>query len=171
MGYYDRDEPDPAPGTQSRATNVMSIFVRLVGVVLLVAGLAVAILVLMEAWSLYKYPERIEAFARAVERGSNIDRAISPPRRESAPAALASDEPSSGGASTGLQAAPAPPASEQYNISLSYFFAWFIAIMLILLITRIAMSAIATGGKLALYDTEVKRFARALIEETRKPGS
>ena len=53
------------------------------------------------------------------------------------------------------------------GLRLSYFFAWFIVFMLIIVIARIAMTAISTGGRLVLHDTEVRRFARALIEETR----
>ncbi|MGH6636283.1 MAG: hypothetical protein ACRED0_09190, partial [Gammaproteobacteria bacterium] len=43
---------------------------------------------------------------------------------------------------------------------LSYFAAWGIVIMLLLLIGRLAMIAIKTGGELALYDRHVKHLAR-----------
>jgi hypothetical protein len=37
-----------------------------------------------------------------------------------------------------------------------------------MVIGGLASSAIRTGGQLALYDLQVKRFARQLIEEARK---
>jgi hypothetical protein len=37
-----------------------------------------------------------------------------------------------------------------------------------MLIGRLALAAIKTGGELALYDREVKGFARTLLKETSK---
>lgn len=168
MGYYDNDAADTEGGVSS-ANKVMAIFVRSVGMVLLLAGLALAILVMMEAWSLYKYPERIEVYARAVEKGSNIDQALAP-RSKSARARLLQgglNPLSEGDSQSGTPPAESASEAASANLRLSYFFAWFIVFILIMLIARIALSAVSTGGKLALYDTEVKKFARALVEETR----
>jgi hypothetical protein len=38
-----------------------------------------------------------------------------------------------------------------------------------MVIGGLAPSAIRTGGQLPLYDLQVKRFARQLIEKARKP--
>ena len=43
--------------------------------------------------------------------------------------------------------------------------AWLIAILLLLLVGRLAIAAVRTGGELALYDVQVKKLARALIKE------
>ena len=137
---------------------ILTGLVRGLGLVLLLAGLVTAAFILMEAWALYKYPERIEVLAIAVEKGSNIDKALLPKSLagESNAESTAMDKSEIGGAA---------------NVRLSYFFAWFIAFFLILLIARIAMNAISTGGKLALYDTEVKKLAKALLEEAGKKAA
>lgn len=161
MGYHDHDVDleDEAPAAPlTVATRVLALIVRLTGLALLIAGLVVAVLVLREAWALYESPQRIEPFAAAVEVGSHIDRALAPPERSPR---TGTTSPATGEAP---DAAGEPVAA---GLRLSYFFAWFIVFMLIIVIARIAMAAISTGGRLVLYDTEVRRFARALIEETR----
>lgn len=152
MGYEDDDQATP---TQSRsiASLVTGAVVRLMGTCLLIAGLVLAAMVMLEAWALYKYPERIEAFAAAVEQGSNIDKTLAPRR--------------SGDGLSSLSLGQAE-GDDQVSIRLSYFFAWFIVFILMLLLSRIAITAVSTGGKLALYDLEVKRLAKALIAETSK---
>ena len=154
MGYGDRYES--APAGEPTSTVILTSLVRGLGLVLLLAGLITAAFIMMEAWALYKYPERIEVIAVAVEKGSNIDKALLPKRL--------SGESDAGANADG-------DALISANVRLSYFFAWFIAFFLILLIARIAMSAISTGGKLALYDTEVKKLAKALLEESGKKAA
>lgn len=143
-----RDErrmPDHDRNEESRAAAAggwLTMLVRLIGLSLLLAGLAVAVLVLLEAWSLYKHPERIEVFADAVEAGSNVDKALR--ARPGAPlSTLDQGDPAQGAG---------PAAEREAGIRLSYFFAWFIVFVLILLITRIAVSAMTVGGRLALHD-------------------
>ena len=155
MGYGDRDELPVS--NEPTASVILISLVRGLGLMLLLAGLVTAAFILMEAWALYKYPERIEVLALAVEKGSNIDKALLPKK-------LSGEN----GSRAGQDGDSASVSSESTNVRLSYFFAWFIAFFLILLIARIAMSAITTGGKLALYDTEVKKLARALLEESGK---
>ncbi len=159
MGYHDHDIEDEAPAAPlTMVTRILALIVRLTGLALLIAGLIVAGLVMREAWVLYKSPQRIEPFAAAVEAGSHIDRALAPPQRS----------PRTGTTSPAPGAAPdVAGESLAAGLRLSYFFAWFIVFMLIIVIARIAMAAISTGGRLVLYDTEVRRFARVLIEETR----
>jgi hypothetical protein len=152
MGYEDQGGQlnSPSPSTASMITGAM---VRLIGVCLLVAGLVLAALVMLEAWALYKNPDRIQDFAAAVERGSNIDKTLAPRRSGEGLASLSLGQSEDPGA---------------ISIRLSYFFAWFIVFILMLLLSRIAITAVSTGGKLALYDLEVKRLAKALIHETSK---
>ncbi|MEE9575557.1 MAG: hypothetical protein V3W03_05590 [Gammaproteobacteria bacterium] len=51
---------------------------------------------------------------------------------------------------------------------MSYFFAWVIALLLLLLIARISLTAIKTGGELVLFDMQIKQFARMVAKESHK---
>ena len=162
MGYYDHDE-DPAPTGRdglSTAQQVLAICVRLLGVVVLVAGAWTAVIVITEAWGLYREPERIERFAAAIERGSNLDQAFAP-RRRSASGGREDDSP-----------AVAQQRSETTagydSVRLSYFVGWLVALGLMLVLGILAMSAISTGGQLALYDMQVKRLSRQIVREVQR---
>jgi hypothetical protein len=167
MGYYDHDQPEQGTAL-SVTTQLMQIFVRLVGVGLLLVGLWAGVKVILEAWALYQQPQRVERFATAIEQGSHLDTLLTRIRPKAANGA-----PNEGGSTTPAAAeAPQPPpgpVSPEESFRLSYFLAWFIVILLLMLVGRLAMAAIRTGGELALYDTEVKRFARALLEQSRQP--
>lgn len=117
-------------------TDIIGYIIRLAGVLLLLLGLAVAIQVLSIAQDLYQNPENIEPFATVIEQGSNIDKAI------------ASSMPRGKTANTynGEQ------TNDKVNVRISYFFAWLINILLLLLIARISLAAVKTGGELALFN-------------------
>ena len=134
--------------------NVMSIIVRCIGLFLLLAGLWVAIQVLLEALELYRKPQHIERFAVAIERGSNIDKSLVSIRNQ-----VSGQDAEVGASNTGGRA---------NDIRVSYFFAWIIALLLLLLVGRISLTAIKTGGELVLYDMQIKQFARMLAKETLK---
>ena len=142
----------------SATTDFLSIVVRLLGLMMLLIGLFIGIKVIFEAWALYKEPQNIERFADAIEQGSHLDLMLAKftahPKvndRESV-----TQQP--------VEKAEASPES----LSLTYFLAWLIAVLLLMVVGGLASSAIRTGGQLALYDLQVKRFARQLIEEARK---
>ena len=59
--------------SNSASTDLLSIIVRLFGLALPVTGLYLGIKVIFKAWHLYEEPQRIERFADATERGSNLD--------------------------------------------------------------------------------------------------
>ena len=149
--------------------SVMGIFVRLVGVALLIVGLWASIEVINEAWGLYRNPAEIERFARAIDKGSNIDKLIAPSKQKNLtqPSALSDEQ-------DGILSENNPTAmgernpTEDNSLRLSYYVAWIIVLLLLMLIARIALSAIKTGGELALYDTQIKKFAQTLIKETIK---
>ncbi len=145
----------------------MAIFVRLFGFVLLLAGLWIAFEVLFEAWDLYQEPEKIERFARAIEKGSNIDKSLVSFRDS----VIASDSSITSGAddndSLSTNNTEIIQASTD-SVRISYFLAWIIALLLLLLIARIALGAIKTGGELVLYDMQIKQFAKMLVRETGK---
>lgn len=145
----------PAMSSLNEASkDILSIVVRLCGLILMFIGLWIAIQVFNEAIALYKDPTNIERMATAIESGSNIDKSLVPLK-----ASLLSDE----------QAPEAKPTTENTNgIRLSYFIAWIIDLLLLLLLARIALMAIKTGGELALYDAQIKRFAKQIVKESNK---
>ncbi|MBI4006115.1 MAG: hypothetical protein HY356_05560 [Gammaproteobacteria bacterium] len=136
---------------------LMSLVVRLIGLCLLLAGLWIAFKVMLEAYALYREPQRIERFARAIEQGSNIDKSLVSIRDEML--TESTDE-------SADKAPESNPAHSSGNIRVSYFFAWVIVLLLLLLIARISLSAIKTGGELVLYDMQIKQFAKLLIKES-----
>ena len=159
MGYYDNDpDPDSDPdsgetprGALGVARELFGLCATLAGVVLLLAGLLAGVRVILEAWTLYNEPQRIERLATAIEQGSNLDRSFISVARESSP-----DQP----------AAAATPAGT--SLRLSYFAAWFIALMLLVVIGGLAMSAVSVGGRLALGDQHVRKLGRAVANEIRR---
>lgn len=140
----------------------MSVIVRFSGLVLLFAGLWIAFQVLTEALNLYNDPQRIERFAAAIEKGSNIDKSLgalqTPKTRVDSDASL-SDFPATP-AKTGKK------PEDEFRIS--YFLAWIIVLLLLLMIARISLSAMKTGGELVLYDVQIKQFAKMLLKEVGK---
>lgn len=138
----------------SRTTEILAVIVRLLGLVMLLVGLFIGIKVIFEAWNLYKEPQRIERFAEAIDQGSNLDQLL---RSFSQKAA-------SNGNDSELTAT-AKTSSQQPTLRISYFLAWLIALVLLMVIGGLAASAIRTGGQLALYDLQVKRFANELIKQ------
>ncbi len=145
MATFRFDEDSDGVGTRmAQVTSVTQLFIRAVGVLLMLLGLFVAMLVIIEAWGLYSDPDRIESFAEAVERGSNLDSALRPQIEDDSGTAPVS-------------------ANDLPVFSLSYFAAWVIVILLLMLIGRLAITAVRVGGELALYDVKIKKFARELI--------
>lgn len=163
--------PRPAPPTDDDADNwvdqgsrLLNLLVRATGFILLGVGFFVALMVIASAWSLYEQPARIEAFAREIERGSNLDLTLSKAvaaGREQLEADLAA-RPEFGAA--------APATATAAGFRLSYFIAWLLAIVLLLLIGSLALGAVRTGGELALYDVKVGKLARALLRERQRHG-
>ncbi len=112
-------------------------FVRSIGMLLLLIGLWAGIHVILESLSLYRDPVRIEQLAQAIERGSHIDQSLS--ADTNAANSAQSGQPESG-------------------IQLSYFVAWLVALMLLLLISMMAFSCIRAGSDLVLQDKNLKRY-------------
>jgi len=141
----------------SRSTEVIAVIVRLLGLLMLVVGLTIAIKTIIEAWSLYEEPQRIERFAEAIDEGSNLDQLLRSFSQKTA--------------STENEAETATTTSQQATLRVSYFLAWIIALVLLMVIGGLAASAIRTGGQLALYDLQVKRFANELINQAQKSAA
>jgi hypothetical protein len=149
-------------------TDAIALLVRVLGLVVLLVGLVIGIKIIMEAWELYDNPERIERFANEIERGSNLDQILNQfadkQTTKQAPVQVLE------GAEHREQAAP-QSSQASAPLRLSYFLAWGLAILLLMVIGGLASSAIRTGGQLALYDLQVKRFARQMIQEARRTES
>ncbi len=143
--------------------NIMGFFVRLLGFILLLAGLWVALQVLLTAKDLYEHPENIERFAIAIEKGSNIDKTLAPIRDS-----LLVDSDTGNGVKRYNDTEQRPATAGAGDIRVSYFFAWVIALLLLLLIARISLTAIKTGGELVLFDMQIKQLARMLAKESQK---
>jgi len=143
--------------------NIMSFLVRILGFFLLLIGLWVALQVLLTAQDLYENPEQIERFAVAIEKGSNIDKTLAPIRDSLIVESNAEDA-----VQNYTENENRPSSTGTGNIRVSYFFAWVIALLLLLLIARISLTAIKTGGELVLFDMQIKQFARMLAKESHK---
>ncbi len=136
--------------------NVLGIVVRMCGLLLLFIGLWIAIQVFSEALALYKDPTNIERMATAIEAGSNIDKSIVPIREN----LLEEDE---------FATEPAvKPDQGTHAFRISYFIAWVVDLLLLMLLARIAIMAVKTGGELALYDAQIKRLARQIVQANKK---
>lgn len=145
----------PAMSSLNEASkDVMSIVVRFCGLMLLFIGLWIAIQVFNEALALYKDPANIERVATAIEAGSNVDKSIAPIRDS----LLGNTE----------EVEETKTEEKSNGIRLSYFIAWVVDLLLLLLLARISLAAIKTGGELALYDAQIKRFARQIIKASNK---
>ena len=118
----------------------------------LLVGLWVGVKIILEAWALYEDPSRIVRFADDIQRHSNLDGVVG---------SIAGP-----GETAGVAPGTAPAAAGAFR--LSYFAAWFIVLLLMFVIGSLAMTAIATGGQLALYDLQVRQHSRAVIREVRR---
>tara|TARA_R110000782_G_scaffold17576_3_gene48954 strand:+ start:1167 stop:1670 length:504 start_codon:yes stop_codon:yes gene_type:complete len=136
--------------------DVLSIVVRMCGLLLLFIGLWIAIQTFSEALALYKDPKNIERMATAIEAGSNIDKSLIPVRDS----LLGEDE-------TSVES-ESRVANKTDGFRISYFIAWIVDLLLLLLLARIAIMAIKTGGELALYDAQIKRLARKIVHASKK---
>ncbi|HJP37325.1 MAG TPA: hypothetical protein QF901_15220 [Gammaproteobacteria bacterium] len=163
MARYQFDDVDQENNWLDNVTQLTQTIVRAVGFILMLVGLWIGLKVINEAWSLYQQPQNIERLARAIEKGSNLDKALSSNQRPAATNDLGTleDETSERRSSS----SQAREVNEALGFRLSYFVAWVIAILLLMLVGRLAIAAIKTGGELALYDLQIKRLAKYLARQ------
>ena len=143
MGYHDRDQESAEAPPASTPLNwldvtqgVLGILVRLTGIGLMAVGLWVGVEVVIEAWALYRDPGRIQVFADALERGMNINAMMAELTRPTV--------------GEGVSAQPKTP------LGIAFMLAWFIAPMLLFTVGYLAMSAVRTGGMLALGNPRLR---------------
>jgi hypothetical protein len=152
-----RESPPRALGIFQQ---LLAILVRVLGLCFLVIGIGAAVIILREAWTLYQDPARIERFAAAIERGSNLDKIFSLPANGTA-------ETGAEGEATGESSAPAADT----QLRLSYFAGWFLVLLLMLVASVTAIAAVSAGGRLVLYDTDIRQLSRAVVKEVRRNKS
>lgn len=141
--------------------------VRGCGLLVLLVGMVVLLKVVKEALILYEDPTRIETLAVRIENAANLDVNLSPasPRQNTpaltqtqtptqTPTPTRSDDTGPGAAAPAATPPPAAPRMTKPGLRLSYFVAWIIELLLLLLIARIGLAAIKTGGELVLYRDE-----------------
>lgn len=163
--YQFNEERAPNGEWVERGTQLTQLVVRLLGFLLMVVGLWIGLAVIAEAWSLYREPQNIERFAKAIEQGSNLDKALSAVNRGEA------DVPGDATPAEILERSRRKHEDDVLGFRLSYFVAWIIVILLLMLVGRLAIAAVKAGGELVLYDMHIKRFARELVRENSKARS
>ena len=157
MAYQDRDERAPQDarvreaarmgvGRALLASRTTNAFVRLVGIALGLGGLWAGVKVVFEAWGLYQQPAAIDRLARVIDHASHVDSLL-----VSRPPAA-----SEGGGKAGTSAAQQTP---EEPFRLSYFLAWALAILLLLLIGKLSTCTVRAGGELALSRGPSRRDA------------
>ena len=151
MSRYQFDDVSESSSWTEKSTDLTHVIVRAFGFLLMIIGLWIGLKAINEAWGLYKEPQNIERFARAIEKGSNLDKALSTVQK-------------------GDEAGDADASGQEsvLGFRLSYFAAWILAILLLMLVGRLALAAVKTGGELALYDMQIKKFAKMLAEQSKK---
>jgi hypothetical protein len=153
-----RESPPRALGILQQ---LLAVLVRLLGLCFLVVGIGAAVVILHEAWMLYQEPERIDRFALAIERGSNLDKIFALSGSESVNTGEPGD--TAPGASS-----PSAASADSTSLRLSYFAGWFLVLLLMLVASITAISAVSAGGRLVLYDTDIRQLSRAVVKEVRR---
>ena len=125
--------------------------VRVIGITPILTGLWASIQVLFEAMRLYRDPQNIESLAEANERGSNLDKSLVQSNNDESTADAGIAAISTKNKQTG-----------NGGIRLSYFVAWIVALLILILVAVIALSFVRTGSELILQDKQSKHFARQL---------
>ncbi len=161
MARYQFDDVDQENRWLDNTTQITQLIVRIVGFILMFVGLWIGLKVINEAWSLYQQPQNIERLARAIEKGSNLDKALSAAEKPRAADSSSDSEEARLASSARLR-----EVNDALGFRLSYFVAWVIGILLLMLVGRLAIAAIKTGGELALYDLQIKRFAKHLVQQS-----
>ncbi len=155
-----RESPPRALGILQQ---LLAVLVRLLGLSFLVVGIGAAVVILNEAWMLYQEPERIERFALAIERGSNLDKIFALSGSETVKTGDQGDTAGSSSVSSDASA-----YEDNANLRLSYFAGWFLVLLLMLVASITAIAAVSAGGRLVLYDTDIRQLSRAVVKEVRR---
>ena len=160
---YDLLLRESPPRAQAIFQQWLAILVRLLGLCFLVVGIGAAVMILREAWTLYQDPVRIERFAVAIEHGSNLDKIFA---LNGGKTAETGDQGEAAGDSSAQSVASSTAGSA--TLRLSYFAGWFLVLLLMLVASITAIAAVSAGGRLVLYDTDIRQLSRAVVKEVRR---
>lgn len=141
MARYPFEEQDPPTTLDTPGSNIILWIVRGFGFLLMLIGFFVAVRVIFEVWGLYIDPAGIESFASAIETSSGLDAALKTGMEED-------------GAAGG-------------GVRLSYFIAWFIGLVLLMIVGRLAIAAMHVGGQLVLWDVPLSRLVKVMRRANR----
>lgn len=133
MSRFEFDQSLDSGNLVDQGTRILNLVVRGFGLVLLLVGISVALMVITSAWSLYDDPKKIESFARAIERGSNLDLSLSSAKTTGRRQLESGSE--DGGPLLEENVAPQP------EFRFFYFVAWLIAILSLMMIGRLSIGA------------------------------
>ena len=152
---------------------LLAVLVRLMGLCFLVVGMGAAVIILREAWTLYQEPVRIERFAVAIEHGSNLDKIFTLDGGEigqTGQTGQTAEQDNAAGEAAGDSSsqAAAPDAEASAHFRPSYFAAWFLVLLLMLVASITAIAAVSAGGRLVLFDTDIRQLSRAVVKEVRR---
>lgn len=162
--------------------NPFTLFIRLAGVVVLLAGLYSAFLVIKKAWSLLDDPKVISVYADEIEKQTHMNAFIAQwnvvvdfvnQARRSLPQQQMQNPPVEGQEQP-LTVVPTSSGPKQ-SINAAYLTAWFFTLGLLGLIARISLWAVSEGGKLIVYgvdqEQQLKRVLSELVQEIRHDRS
>ena len=138
-------------------TDILAIIIRLIGLFIVLIGLLVSVKIFTEVWTLYHQPSHIRHFAIAIEQGSHLDAVI---------ASLSEKATTTKPRPYNSKIRPQTKNS-QPQLSVSYFIAWAIVVLLLFVLSHLATTAIRTGGQLALYDVQVKQLLRHIVKQSK----
>lgn len=145
--------------TLNRATET---FVRIVGGIFMLIGIAVAIPVIQECWKLYENPVKVSTLAAKIEMASGLNKAlndwIARTAHESKYWRPISEE-------AKKQLLEKEREDRPAALDFTFFFTWGLVLCLLALIARIGLWALGEGGKLALGGRAEQKFAKAIAHE------
>lgn len=141
------EEPDH--NTPNLPTDkIFEYFIRALGVAILLAGLLMCLKVATTAKDLYDDRSAVTKFAQEIEEASRLNKTfeiiVQKMRRM--------------GADPGEK-------REETGCDLCYFLSWLLLLLILGIIARIGLAAMAEGGKLALAGMLERKFAKSLARE------
>ena len=157
---YVEDVESDSPMYKIMTNSILGMVVRGSGLLLLLIGMWMGIKTLNIIIDLYETPETILRFADKIEQGSGIDKAIAPAKEILSSSDVESDET---GENKNLESYEEVSEVARQGFRISYFFAWGIVLILLLILGRLSLIAIKVGGELVLYDVQLRRFVKELL--------
>jgi len=105
--------------------SVVGAAARISGLILVLSGIAALIFALLEVWALYFHPENILSLAAAIEQATRVDASL-----------------------IGGAIAKSAAGGDDGIYTFSYFLAWLLKLVLLLLIGKLAFWSIGAGKEL-----------------------